>query len=181
MSEQEPNQFNFWWTTSKSGGTIFGWFLAITGVIVFFIGWGDEGLRLDYFNSDDTGFLVESLVKILLFYVAIDVVAWYFIVNIGRFAYYGINRTETVQTILETRREKAELESLRRRKELKELRKELGEEPASKGTEPLIEAANEPRGGEVSPMSETAFFLFILACLVPFIVVMLLVISVFKE
>ncbi len=131
MSESNSTTFNFWWTTSKSGGTIFGWFLAITGVIVFFIGWGDEGRGLSYFNSDDFSFVIESFFKILVFYVAINLVAWYFIVNIGRYVYSCINRTDAVQAMQETRREKTELETLRRRKELKELREEFGDEPAA--------------------------------------------------
>ena len=124
MSEQNPNQFNFWWPTSKTGSKVMGWFLALATVAQFINGCNAE--RLPRHNWDG-----EIVFEILVGYVAIGVVAWYFLINIGRFVYSCINRTEAVQTMQETRREKAELETLRRRKELKELRQELGDEPVA--------------------------------------------------
>ena len=153
MPEQNPIRFNFWWATSETSSRVMGWVLAIFSVGLFVNGCNQERLIQRHWRGD-------IVLEILIGDVLIGVVCYYVLINIGRFAYYGINRTEAVQAMQEARSEKAELESLRRRKELKELRKELGEEPASKGTEPLIEAANEPRGDEASPMSETAFFLF---------------------
>lgn len=120
MSDQEPASFNFWWPTSETGGKVMLWVLGIIGFLAFIKGCIDEGLGPQS--------RPEVMFSVLFFYVAVNAVGWYFIFNIGRFVYFRINRSETVQTMQETRREKAELEALRRRSEIKKLKEELGDD-----------------------------------------------------
>lgn len=111
MSEKEPVPFDFWIPTSELGTKVMIWSLCIIGVLLFIKGWSDE----------------ETMEEILFFDVGLGVGGWYIIFNIGRFAYSQMSRTETVTTMREAHREKAELEALRRRKEIQQLKAELGD------------------------------------------------------
>lgn len=147
MSEQNPNQLNFWWPTSETGGKVMGWALAVVAVGQFINGCNGERLMRQF--KSDFGTPGESIVKIVLFYSLVGVVVWYFIFNIGRYVYSCINRTEAVQAMQETRREKTELETLRRRKELKELREEFGDEPvADSGVPDARNVSSEESGND---------------------------------
>ncbi len=126
MSEQEPAPFNFWWPTSQAGEKVMLCLLGMIGVLMFIKGCIDEELGEQFDGGyDNPG---ETIIEILFFYVALNMVGWYFIFNIGRFVYSRISRSETVQAMQETRREKAELDALRRRSEIKKLKEELGDD-----------------------------------------------------
>lgn len=143
MPNQEPAAFNFWWPMSDSGGKVMLGALAVIGVLAFIKGCIDEELpflirvasvarsdnRESAFPSPDV-----TIAEIMFFYFFLNVVGWYFIFNIGRFVYSRIRRSETVQAMQETRHEKAELEALRRRREIEKLKKELGEDDREEQT-----------------------------------------------
>jgi hypothetical protein len=131
MSAQQPAPFAFWWPTSETGGKVMHWLLGVIGVLVFIKGCIDEELGYEIKSSGNPAGTIAS---ILFFYVALNIAGWYFIFNICRFVYHRINRSETAQTIRETRREKAELESLRRRREIKQLKDELGTDAERNGS-----------------------------------------------
>lgn len=122
VSEQEPAPFNFWWPTSETGGKVMLWVLGIIGPLVFIKGCMDTELGYEF--RSEFGDPAGTIVSILFFYVALNVVGWYFIFNIGRFVYSLMRRSEIGRAM----REKRELEALRRRREIKQLRKELGDD-----------------------------------------------------
>ena len=127
MSEQEPTPFNFWWPTSVTGDKVMSLALIVIGFLVLIGGCIYE--ELGYEVRSEYGNPGEAILMILFFYVAPAVVGWYFIINIGRFIYDRATRSsEPIRAMRETRREKAELKVLRRRSEIKKLKKELGED-----------------------------------------------------
>ncbi len=126
MSGQEPSSFNFWWPTSETGKKVMFYGMYLIGFLLFIKGCDDENLGSKFRFGVENG--VESVISILFFHVALGVVGWYFIINFSRLAYTHINDTETMKEMKETRHEKAELEALRRRKEIKKLKEELGDD-----------------------------------------------------
>lgn len=98
------------------------WVLGIIGVLVFIKIFIDEGFY------DDPTETITYVPEILCFYIVPNIVGWYFIFNIGRFVYSRITRSETLQAMQETRREKAELVALRRRSEIKKLKEKIGDD-----------------------------------------------------
>lgn len=124
---ENSEQFDFWWTTSKTISVVMRWVLLTIGVLLFIKGCDDEKL-IYYFRYRGWAFAVGITMEILFTYVFFGIVGWYFIINIGRFVYHTINRTIDVPAKQETKREIEELEALRRRAEIKKLKKELGED-----------------------------------------------------
>lgn len=97
------------------------WVLIVIGLLLFVKGYNDAGWTPSHDRDP-----VRLFMLIFFFYVVIGVGSWYFIINIGRFVYSRIPRT--VHAMQQTRHEKAELKSLRRRSEIKKLKEELGED-----------------------------------------------------
>lgn len=118
VSEQESTPFNFWWPASEIGARVMLAVLGVIGLLALFKGLIDEG---------DSRGVAETIAKVLFFYCISNVVGWYLIFNIGRFVYSQVHRSDTVETV-RTMREKAELESLRRKVEIKQLREQLGDD-----------------------------------------------------
>ena len=132
MPEQQPAPLNFWWPTSPTAGKVMLWLLGVIGLLVFIKGGIDENLGWEIESGKDPAGTIAS---ILFFYVALNLARWYFICNICRFVYHRINRSETIQTMHEARREKAELESLRRKREIRQLKDELSTNTGKNGTQ----------------------------------------------
>jgi hypothetical protein len=130
MSSQQPLSFYFWWPTSVAGGKVMRWWLGVVGIFGFIKGCIDDGLVYEIKYREPSGVIAS----ILFFYVALNIAGWYFIINICRFVNHRINQSVMVQTMRETRHEKAELESLRRRREIKQLKDELGTDPEKNGS-----------------------------------------------
>jgi len=121
------NTFSFWWPTSQDAGTSMVWLLIAIGFLLFIKGCYDENLegQLD----SKYGHPYETFFIILFTYSFFGVVGWYFIINTGRFVLHSNKRRiETKPERDETQREIDELEALRRRAEIKRLKKELGED-----------------------------------------------------
>lgn len=114
--------FNFWWPTSRANGKVMFWFLSLVAVVCWIKGCNEVA---GYISSK-----IGQFYEVLILYFAVGVGSWYFIINVGRYAYSRIIRSETVQRRQETRGEKEELDSLRRRIEIKRLKEELGDDDA---------------------------------------------------
>lgn len=96
ITDAKSTRFNFWWPTSKTNGMIMLWVLVIIGVLLLLKGYYDENTRRANWRGRyglsprDT---FELFFSILFFYSVVGVVAWCFIINIGRYAYHTIVRT----------------------------------------------------------------------------------------
>ena len=120
MSEREPTSFSFWWPTSDAGGFVMDLALCGVGITSFMVGVHYEG-----WSISSPRFLEQAIV-VLFLYVAVNVIGWYFIFNLGRFVNSSI-RGETLRAMKEAHDEKNELNTLRRRAEILKLKKELGD------------------------------------------------------
>ena len=120
MSEKKPTPFRFGWPTSEIGSRVMGWLLAVTGVLLFVKGCIDRRLP-------DYNWRADRVAEVVILYVGFGLFSWWLIFNVFRLVYSHVMSNESIRKKQETRDEKAELEALRRRSEIKKLKEELGD------------------------------------------------------
>jgi hypothetical protein len=115
-----PNEYNFFWASTPSGQKLTVLSSVIVGVLLCIKGWIDV-------NPEPTwvyGGLLAAACTMLFLYVGLGVACWLLLLNICRFVHH-VNVGDVVRGMWDAHRERAELASLRRKAEIRRLRREF--------------------------------------------------------